>query len=330
MDSIRDTALRIKIEPLTTDLHAAKAETVVKVLSQIIKSYNNFIEIEFSRIPGLLELSNKKNNPIEIIKEDLSLLIVDLNFSSFAASLAPSASADSSLLFSDEVNNFKSSVFFDYKANIIIPDYDDSKYFNSIMNKYNNHERKSIFEPLFSIAGDGKEYNLILNDSNDKIIKKIIPPAKSKLIHYISKETKTEKKQPQYKTANVFVKILDEGDEVKNLSRRNVKEVLYFESLEHETYPYKPNIIRYDKYVFILNSKLETDVSYNDGMYFITCEFLNIFSWGDSREEAESAFSFSFYSIYLNFYNELDKNMTKDAVELKIKIRNLIQKVIEE
>jgi hypothetical protein len=49
----KEIAFRIHIEPLKTVEQAAKVETVIRVLSNIVKSYNNYLEVELYKNEGI-------------------------------------------------------------------------------------------------------------------------------------------------------------------------------------------------------------------------------------------------------------------------------------
>jgi hypothetical protein len=43
IEKLKDIAFRIHIDPVNSVEHAAKVETVIKVLSDIFQSYNNYL-----------------------------------------------------------------------------------------------------------------------------------------------------------------------------------------------------------------------------------------------------------------------------------------------
>ena len=47
LDKLRDIAIRFQIDPELTVGHAAKVTTVIKVLTEMNKSFSNFLEVEF-------------------------------------------------------------------------------------------------------------------------------------------------------------------------------------------------------------------------------------------------------------------------------------------
>ena len=324
-DKLKDIAFRIHIEPLKTVEHATKVETVIKVLSDIYESYNNYLEIEFKKNNEFLKAYERNNKVLDNIKNELSLLVVDLNFSSFEAALAPDILELQSPIFNNEIMEWKRDTYTDYKDVIINGNYEDSSYLYKVSERYNDYERSKIFKPLFSSFGNGKEYKLNIKDSNHKIIKTLVQPEATKNF-YIPKSTKEKQNIMENETFQVFAKAIKDGDKLK-LKANNI---LYYEKLEHDTYPFKPDIIKYENLIFILNKNLECKVEFEDESYIISNSELDIIVWGETRKDAEEAFYFSFYSLYLNFYLETDLNLSEEAKLLKNKLKEIIKSVINE
>lgn len=328
IDKLKDIAFRIHIEPLKSVQHAAKVDTVIKVLSDIIKSYNNYLEIEFLKNDEFKKVYDTNRKVLETIKQELDLLVVDLNFSSFEAALAPNLLELQSPIFKNEVMEWKKDTFENYKELIVLGEYDNSAYLHKVAKKYSDEERYKIFQPFFSSLGDGKDYQINVKNKEHKIIKTIKQPEKEKLDFYVPKIV-VEKVEPIYSTAQVYVKIRKEGNKPK-LTQRNVKEILYYEELEHETYPFKPEFIKFNDKIFILNKKLDCHVDFEDDNYIIKNDDLDIIVWGQSREEVEEAFCFSFYSMYLNYYQEVNDKLSVEAMELKNKLIAIIKNIVNE
>jgi hypothetical protein len=100
--------------------------------------------------------------------------------------------------------------------------------------------------------------------------------------------------------------------------------------LEHETYPYKPSNIAFENTVYILNKRLECLVEFEDEMYVIQNPELDITVWGNTREEVEYSFGFTFHSLYQNFALEQDERLSEEAKLLKTNLLNIVKKVIHE
>jgi hypothetical protein len=137
---------------------------------------------------------------------------------------------------------------------------------------------------------------------------------------------------PEYETAQVYIKIRKplDGPNPAKLTQSNIKKVLYYEKIEHDTYPFKPEFIRFEDYTFILNGPLTCDIYFEENLYYIENKLLDITVWGESREEVEEAFAFCFYSMYVNYYLEQESALSLDAIELKKNLSNVIKNVLNE
>jgi len=328
IETLKDIAIRIHIEPLKTVENAAKVETVIKVLSDISDSYNNYLEIEFSKNEQFKKLYEKNNKIFNTIKEELALLVVDLNFSSFEAALAPDLLVQQTEMFSNDVLDWKFDTFSEYKDGIINGDFENDYYIDKVAEKYNELERERIFRPLFSSIGTGKDYRINIKDNNHNIIKALIQPKTTKQF-YIPKNSKNNIVDNDYSTVQIFAKVKKHGDTI-DINKKNIKEFLFSEVLDHDTYPFKTDIIKYKETIFDLNKNIECVVEFEEGNYFIKNEELDLIVWGNTRKEAEEAFSFGFYSLYQNYYLEENSNLSEEAILLKEKINSLIKKVVNE
>jgi hypothetical protein len=96
-----------------------------------------------------------------------------------------------------------------------------------------------------------------------------------------------------------------------------------------ETYPFHPNIIPFDNMIYVLHGRLNCEVSYESGHYFIENEFLDIEVWGETREAAENAFAFSFHALYTNFAKEADAKLSKTAKILKTNLLKIVKAIYE-
>jgi len=327
IEKLKDIAFRIHIDPVNSVEHAAKVETVIKVLSDIFQSYNNYLEIEFLKNEEFRKAYEKNKKVLDTIKEELSLLVVDLNYSSFEAALAPDIVELNPTIFNDSIMDLKREAFDDYKETIISGDYENANYLQKISKRYNDEERVKIFKPLFSSFGDGKEYKVNINDKDHKIIKTLTLPEKRKEF-YIPKVA-VEKHVPEFTTVQVFAKMNKQGD-ITHLKTQSLKKILYVEELEHDTYPFKPESIKYQNLKFDLNKSLECVVEFEDDNYIIKNEELDLIVWGATREEVEDAFNFSFYSLYFNYYLEDDSKLSDEAILLKNKLQAIIKSVTDE
>lgn len=323
LQELRDIALKFKIDPVSTVGHAATLETVIKVLSEINLSYKNFLQIEFLKNNDFKKAAESNDKLIETIIKELELLIVDVKFNSFSPSIAPNLTEAQSALFTNKVLAWKKEKFDEYKEDIIKGDFHEPAYIQKISHRYSGEERMKIFQPLLSSIGDGKKYRINILNNEEEIERTLVSPAKEQLNFYIPKVLK-EEEEPEYKMIQSFMKVKPDKSGKISINKSSIKEIYYLEELSHQTYPYKPKMIEFNNMIFQLNEKLDCWVSFEENAYIIRNEILDITAWGDTRDEAEESFNFSFYSLYQNFAIEENSKLTSDAINLKDKLNKQI------
>ena len=328
LEKLRDIAIHFQIDPEITVGHAPKVSTVIKVLTELNKSFSNFLEVEFLKNEEFKKALMSNKNVLNTIKEELELLIVDLNYSSFGASVAPNLTETQPSLFRNEVKDWEKETFETYKDLILEGDYQEPKYIQKISKRYTDEERQKIYYPLFSAFGNGNEYSLKIKDNQGHVKTKLIQPQKEQYAFYVPKPEKKQK-ELLYKTVQVFAKVKSKDDTV-SFTKQNIKQVYHIEELEHETYPFKPNVINFDGLVYILSQKLDCEVEYDDESYVIRNNLLDITVWGETREEVENAFNFSFHALHSNFALENDGKLSDKSNELKTKLLRLVKSVLHE
>jgi len=324
LEELKDIAIRFQIDPVDTIGHAAKLESVIKVLNNISISFNNYIEIEFQKIPKFKKIHSEKPEVFKVIKDDLNLLIVDLKFSSFEAALAPNLMNNDLQLFENEIIEWKEGTYTNYRNQVICGNFDDPNYLKRIQSKYTQLERQKIYQPLFTSLGVNKDYNVNLKGSKNDILKRFTQPDKEFVKKYYYKHDKVPQAEKEYVTYNIYAKAVKQNGQT-DVKKTDIKKLLYIEQIDHDTYPYNPRLIKFDDKIYSLKQKLECKVEFHEEVYVINNDFLEITAWGDTREEAEDAFNFSFHSTYINYANELNSNLSKEAIEIKQKISSLVE-----
>jgi len=328
LKDLQNIALNIHIDPVQSVGHAAKLNTILKVLSEFNKSYYNFLEVEFFKKDDFRSYYEKNNKVLDTLKEDLDLLAVDVKFSSFQISVAPNILSPQISMFNEEVDAWKKETFDDYKENIVKGDFQNPSYISKILSRYDDAERNKIFHPLFSVMGDTKHYKINVLNNAGEVEKVLVSPDKENLLIYIPK-IKSAPSIDDEKTLMVFMKVKQTEGSV-DIKKNKIKKVLYQEVLEHDTYPFRPETIMYAGKIIILNQKLDCNIVFDDNLYYIKYDPFNITVWADTRDEAEAAFYFSFYALYENYVLEDDTALSDSAIILKSKLIKAIKKVVDE
>ncbi len=320
---LKDIAINLKIESIGTVEKAVTIDILIKVLSDIKKSFYNFAQFEVINNPIYKEYLVNKPKFLEDFLNDFQLLIVDTKIGSYQTALSPNLLEEQDPFFKNEVLDFKKNTFNNFKTDVAYMDYHDQHQINNIVSKYSEDFRNKVYKPFIDTLSEEKSYHVHLLDSHDKIIRRIIPPDELRKKQILSL-VKLEKPKPTEQLIKGYFRISTEGTTVE-LKKSAIKKVYDIEILEHETYPYKPDTVRYETHIFVLKSPLVCNVNFEEGTYFITNAELDIIVWGNSRDEVEQAFCFSFYSLYKNYSEELENNLSEKAIELRNKLNSLIK-----
>ena len=294
ISQLKKIAFNVRIQSEDTLGRAAKVSTVIKVLNDLNAAYLNFLEVEFNKNEEFAKIVQNKPRVLKNLLEDLELLVVDLKFGSFEAALAP-ALVESHTLFRDEVLEWEKNTFSQFKSVMLSGEYDNPKFMQHINERYTNVERLRMFKPLFASFGNGKDYVLNLSNGEGQITKRLLRPERQRLDFYLP-TIPTEKVEANYKTSVIFAKVIDGHNQ--QLKKGSIKDILYWEEMEHDTYPYKPDLLKYDGLVYVLNERLDCVVSFENNRYFIQCEDLGIRVDASSREHAETDFAMLFHELY--------------------------------
>jgi hypothetical protein len=102
------------------------------------------------------------------------------------------------------------------------------------------------------------------------------------------------------------------------------KDNFLYES-EYNTYPYKPDVIKFDEKIYDLSEKLDCSVFFEDNNYIIVNEKFDLSVWGETREEAEQAFNFAFSALFQNFAKENDDNLSNTAKKIKDRLLKIVK-----
>lgn len=324
LEELRRIAFRFQIDPQQTAGHTARLSSVITVLNNFNTSFLNFIEIEFLKNDKFRAAYEKSPKVLDGLKKELELLVVDLKFSSFEAAVASNIVEPPSL-FTTDIDDWKRNAFTEFKKNILFGNFEEPQYINQAISKYSPEERNRIYKPLFTASSSDRPFKLFLIDAKGKKLN-LRQPDKSFTDLYFPKKEKVKKEKTVYRFAKIYAKIGGK-DASADLSKKDIKKVLLIEEMEHGTYPYSPDIIKYDEKLYVLHDKLSCDVNFENQAYVITFPPLDICVWGTAREEAEAAFNFTFHALYQNFGLEQDEALSDEAIVLKNKLLTIVKAI---
>ena len=327
MRDLKDIAIRLRIEPARTAGRIVPVKTVIHVLNKITESYTNFLSIEFLKKDDFKKVYDQKPEALKSILSDLQLNVVDLSFNSFEVAIAPNIFDPNVTIFSDDINDWKVGIYYQYKDDILEGDFTHGKYMNAIEEHYSDDERRKIYDPLFKSVGDQRSYKVQLLNADRKHVRTIVKPDNAISGFYTAGAPKPTDK-PELKTVQFYAKV--EADDPGNpFKKANIKKFLYHETLEHDTYPFKPKTIRADNFIYVLKEDLECNVEYKGRNYIISYPPLDILVKKESRSEAEEAFHLAFHTMYVDYEKEENNNLNKKATDQKTTLLSIIDQTMK-
>jgi len=321
-DQIKEIAINFRIENKESGLKVISINDIISVFSDLKRSFLNFVEYKLNHDEACRELIQHKPSAKDSLLKGSELYVLDVKIGSFQAAVAPEILNDSIHLFQDEVKNFKMDTFLDYRNDVVYLDYYSAEEVERIISKYPAESRAALYKPFLETFSENKDYNVILLNNEDKPVRKLIPVQENLRSTLVPGRSRSEVKE---RLVKAYFYIKSDTDEIST-KKPKIKRMIDLEVLEHETYPFKPDTIKFGDEVFVLNKNLVCDVEYIDDKFLITNSDLDIVVWGNTREEAETAFNFSFYSLYKNFAEENVSNLSDKAIDLKQKLQMLVKK----
>ncbi len=326
LNILKKQSLTFKVISGSNIEHVASISTVIKVLKEIQQSYENFIRIEFLKNREFRKVFERNTKVLDTFMKSTELLLVDAKIDALRMSLAPDIVEKNNPIFTDEILEWKAQRFKDYKNNVFYANWRDLSFKQATAERYNAVERGLIFRPIIRAADtDLYKINAII-PYNNRIVRILPQLNDQEKTFYIPKPQKKHKKIEKY-IHGYFRVSTREGE---NLKRNSIKEILDYEYLDHPTYPLKLDIIRANEEIIVLKQPIKAEVNFKDELYYIYNNEFDIQVKGETREEAEDAFTTRFYELY-NTYHLADDLVNKQLDELVGKAKKLqVQKKLNE
>ena len=321
LQTLRDLALNLKIEPVQGESSAASVRSIVKVLGEFNTAYENFLEIVLTKDEAYAGILEQQPEAKKRLLQDAELIAVDVNFSSFEVALAPQVADGSGLLFKDDLTQKKEDSFVDFKK-LVSGDFADSRYRSEVGQRFNDKERRRIYQPLFRALKPSK-YRVDIQHRDHTLLKTLQRPSTEKVSFYIPPPEAGKEASDGNKTYRLYVTMDAESALSGRLTKKSVEQVHYVEEVAPDTHPIIVTRFEYDELRVEFNRAIVGQIALNDGLLHVTNEELDLFVWGENREEAEEAFRFGLYSLYANFYYEEDEKLSTSAIELKRHLRDI-------
>lgn len=183
---IKEYAVNLKVEPKTDRYSkAVVVDSIVDFLKNVQISYKNFAEILFRKNFGENDYSNF-DSVLTSFKRDSKLLMVDLKFQSFGVALV----ADTSIMnykfdASKKFNDFKLTIFDDFKKDVLFADLNSEQFQQEIGQKYSETERSKIYSTIVNSLDNKSDYRVSISDQDFKFKVRDLPTINKKTLSFL-------------------------------------------------------------------------------------------------------------------------------------------------
>ena len=185
--------------------------------------------------------------------------------------------------------------------------------------------RKKVLEDLIPILPKkDSDYEISFRFGNNPIISAIERPDDELINEYIGPIPKGRKEKAH--VAMIQAQCLARINKNGSISR--IEEILNYELFDEiDLRPFRTSQIQWQNRAFFLKKEIACDVHKEESIVIIEYEPLKIRAYNYSREVAINDFSEIFSMIWDNYAGESEKNLTKDAINLKRTLLALVEKI---
>lgn len=270
MQMLRQKALNVRVKPKSPTYGSAVIlDNVIEVLRKVRESFRNFLAIDFSKTFENRHFTNS-DKLLSNLQSEAVLLLSNVKFSSFAASIAPDLRVMASQ-YSDEISEWKSGVFDRFKTDVFRTEYDSIPDLKPLTERYSDEERRLIFGPVLDLFKANNAYNFTITDPSyakeerkyrpvSKPIRDILVPA----VHPIEVV-------PERELFQSFGLAAPESGGA--ISKANV---IATQALTTAEFRVPLNTIQFEKEELILREQIEIEIKYEKPVFTISSEILKI------------------------------------------------------
>jgi hypothetical protein len=324
LEKLRSDALYIRLVANSKYGGAVDINHITKALSSINISFKNYLEVALRKeFPSTKAVSKE----IKKLVQESELLVVDLDFASFKAGISPDiVSLQNTYLSLRQATTLKKQTFKDYKADVFPVNYNSDSFLKKIQEKFTEEERISIYRPVINGLFNQKGIVVYVGTSIDKTERRIKELDDDTVESFTPSFTATS----PLKHKDLFYKVYaTSSGEIDLFGQKSKLKYLAVEKLDQPTWPYQLKEVSFGSKTVLLNDPLSAEVTFDSDAqnFIISFAPLDITAWGESRQDAEEAFNFSFISLVESILLEKDTNLTSEALTLKKALQRLVKSV---
>lgn len=323
--SLNEAGIYLSVQSDDVPAKTMRLSTLVRLLNDINRAWMGLIEVEFFKRPDFKNAWLRNNRVLDTIKDELELLVLWQKGNQLL--LSPNLVEAQQGLFKDAVQEWKQETYLHFKEKVIYADYLDANYLKYVVSYYTQKDRLRIFQPLLAASGEGKNYRVLLHSATGKVQKALRFPADESVRFFVPKMTRPQQPKVE-KTVLAYLRVREDEGKINPTKKKNIKGVYYYEELEHQTYPYRPDSLRVEEIVFVLRQALECQVYFEHGEYIIAYPEFDLRAAADDRTAAEEKFAFQFYLLYRQLMLAKPQGLSSLALKKKQSLQALVQQVV--
>jgi hypothetical protein len=316
--TMRERAFHLRVEPINKKhSHAPYVDNVVTVLSKYTHSWNNYIGVDYENNLGDENAGILAATIQSTTKAETALLLVDLNFRSFGASIA----SDTYIMQKaapPKIRKWRLNLFDRYKKDVIEVDYQSDDEVQQLIKKYDDEQRRRIYTPILALFKPSNPFSLSLTDANYSYTERIFPPIAQDIVQKITPPKSVEDTEDSKKLIRVFA-VVAEGS-----SKLNKSNIIQQDEMNKAEWTRTLSGIAVGSASLLLSKPLEIRVSYDAPNYTIQDDRFDILVTGLSNDELMENFNRVFIQTYDRIW-ELQEDVSVEDDRIRKHLLEYVQ-----
>lgn len=308
MQMLRQQALNIRVKPKNPTYGSAVIlDNVIEVLRKVRESFRNFLGIDFNKSFGHQHFNNS-DKLLANLQSEAVLLLSNVKFSSFAASIAPDLRVMASQ-YSDEISDWKSGVFNRFKTDVFLTEYNSIPELKPLTERYTDEERRLIFGPIIDLFKDNNTYNFTLTDTSFAIEERKYRPVSKPVRDILVPTVQPIDIVPNRELFQSFGLASPESGGA--ISKANV---ITTQALTTAEFRVSLDTIQFEKEELILREQIEVEIKYEKPIFSISSEILKIRTNAYDYNSVLKDFQEAFIELYQELKKKPSSELSSDEL----------------
>lgn len=164
LDALKKDAVYFKLTSEETMFgKTLEINDIWNFLRNLSTSYQNYIQVNFYKHFSTIYNAERLHKIIEPLTKFSRLRLVDLEYKSFSIGVSADSMMGNDIIKTEDVSKWRQKKVHMYKNEILDVDYTDREAIEKIVKKYDDDERKKIFDPIIKSI-NAREHTIYLTD----------------------------------------------------------------------------------------------------------------------------------------------------------------------